>query len=89
MRIMKGPGSSIFLFSGPQTCNAGDSAFPSFGVGTSKTFHYLHCGDFRASPQHANHPAIAGKKLDLIYLDTTYCTAKVCVLDQPVWERFS
>ncbi|EJD48048.1 DRMBL-domain-containing protein [Auricularia subglabra TFB-10046 SS5] len=72
------PGSSLFLFSGKQTVNAGDSAFHSHGVGADKVFRYLHCGDFRASPRHVMHPAIKGKRLDLIYLDTTYLNAKYC-----------
>ncbi|KAH7105873.1 DRMBL-domain-containing protein [Auriculariales sp. MPI-PUGE-AT-0066] len=77
------PGSSLFLFTGPQTCNAGDSTFHSRDVGSGKTFRYLHCGDFRASPQHALHPAIGGKRLDLVYLDTTYLSAKYCFPPQP------
>jgi len=32
----------------------------------------LHCGDFRADPRHVHHPAIRGKYLDAVYLDTTY-----------------
>lgn len=40
-------------------------------------FRYLHCGDFRASPQHVLHPAVKGKKLDHVYLDTTYLDPKV------------
>jgi len=35
-------------------------------------FRILHCGDFRASPLHVLHPAIRGKYLDAVYLDTTY-----------------
>lgn len=42
------PGSSLFLFEGPQTANAGDSSFRSPYVGTKRVFRYLHCGDFRA-----------------------------------------
>ncbi|KZV96408.1 DRMBL-domain-containing protein [Exidia glandulosa HHB12029] len=71
------PGSSLFLFTGKQTVNAGDSTIKSSGVGTGKVYRYLHCGDFRASPAHVLHPAIKGKKLDLVYLDTTYLNAKV------------
>ncbi|CCM06966.1 uncharacterized protein FIBRA_09280 [Fibroporia radiculosa] len=70
------PGSCLFLFEGPQTVNAGDSAFKSSFVGSSKTFRYLHCGDFRASPRHVNHPSVKGKLLDHVYLDTTYLDPK-------------
>ncbi|KAF8262628.1 DNA repair metallo-beta-lactamase-domain-containing protein [Lactarius quietus] len=66
------PGSALFLFEGPQTVNAGDSIYKSSHVGSTRTFRYLHCGDFRASPQHTLHPAVKGKRLDIIYLDTTY-----------------
>ena len=66
------PGSCLFLFEGRQTVNAGDSTFRSPFVGSSKVFRYLHCGDFRASPQHILHPAIKGKRVDHVYLDTTY-----------------
>ncbi|KAH9988396.1 DRMBL-domain-containing protein [Russula vinacea] len=66
------PGSSLFLFEGPQTVNAGDSTYKSSYVGSDRIFRYLHCGDFRASPQHTLHPAIKGKRIDTIYLDTTY-----------------
>jgi len=71
------PGSSLFFFEGNQTVNAGDSTFNSSHVGTSKTFRYLHCGDFRASPQHVLHPAVKGKMIDHVYLDTTYLDPKV------------
>lgn len=57
--------------------NAGDSAFKSPFVGSSKIFRYLHCGDFRASPQHVLHPAVKGKHLHHVYLDTTYLDHKV------------
>ncbi|KDQ11929.1 hypothetical protein BOTBODRAFT_113798 [Botryobasidium botryosum FD-172 SS1] len=72
------PGSTLFLFDGLQTVNAGDSEFHSSWVGSSKRFRYLHCGDFRASPRHAEHPAVKGKRLDLVYLDTTYLDPKYC-----------
>lgn len=71
------PGSCLFLFEGPQTVHAGDSAFRSPFVGATRTFRYLHCGDFRASPQHVLHPAIRGKHIDHVYLDTTYLDPKV------------
>jgi hypothetical protein len=57
--------------------HAGDSTYKSPHVGSARTFRYLHCGDFRASPQHVLHPAVKGKKLDVIYLDTTYLDPKV------------
>jgi hypothetical protein len=75
------PGSSLFLFEGPQTCHiltppAGSTkpAIPPRHI----TFRYLLCGDFRASPRHTNHPTIKGKRLDIIYLDTTYCNPRYC-----------
>lgn len=34
--------------------------------------------DFRASPAHVLHPALKDKKLDIIYLDTTYLDVKYC-----------
>lgn len=76
-----GPGSSLFLFEGLQTVNAGDSSFTSPFIGSSRLFRYLHCGDFRASPRHALHPAVKGKNFHHIYLDTTY-------LDPKVWEAW-
>jgi hypothetical protein len=71
------PGSALFLFEGRQTAHAGDSAFKSPHVGSNRTFRYLHCGDFRASPQHVLHPAVKEKKIDTVYLDTTYLDPKV------------
>ncbi|KAG8966809.1 hypothetical protein FRC03_011332 [Tulasnella sp. 419] len=70
------PGSALFVFYGKQTVNAGDIDFPSPHVGTERIFRYLHCGDFRASPRIALHPAIKDKRLDLCYLDTTYLDPK-------------
>ncbi|EIN09596.1 DRMBL-domain-containing protein [Punctularia strigosozonata HHB-11173 SS5] len=81
------PGSCLFLFEGPQTVNAGDSNYNSPFVPSNSTFkatkqarmfRYLHCGDFRASPRHVNHPAVKGKKIDVVYLDTTYLDLKYC-----------
>lgn len=72
-----GPGSCLFLFEGKQTVNAGDSTYHSAFVGTARIFRYLHCGDFRACPQHVQHPNVQNKRLDLIYLDTTYLDPKV------------
>ena len=66
------PGSCLFLFEGPQTRHI--LPLPPASV----TFRYLHCGDFRASPRHTNHPLIKGKRLDIIYLDTTYCNPRYC-----------
>lgn len=74
---LAGPGSCLFFYEGPQTIDAGDSAFKSPFVGSSQTFRYLHCGDFRASPRHVLHPAVKGKRIDHIYLDTTYLDPKV------------
>lgn len=71
------PGSCLFFFEGPQTVNAGDSNFKSYLIGSSKIFKYLHCGDFRASPRHILHPAVYGKLIDQVYLDTTYLDPKV------------
>ncbi|KAG1792628.1 DRMBL-domain-containing protein [Suillus plorans] len=78
------PGSCLFLFEGPQTVHAGDSAFKSPFVGSGKTFRYLHCGDFRASPQHVMHPAVRGKQIDHVYLDTTYLDSKYTFPPQPL-----
>ena len=71
------PGSCLFFFEGLQTVNSGDSIFKSPFVGSPKVFRYLHCGDFRASPRHVLHPAVKGKKIDHVYLDTTYLDPKV------------
>ncbi|KIJ61948.1 hypothetical protein HYDPIDRAFT_176722 [Hydnomerulius pinastri MD-312] len=78
------PGSCLFFFEGQQTVNAGDSAFKSQYVGSSKFFRYLHCGDFRASPRHVLHPAVKGKHIDHIYLDTTYLDPKYIFPPQPL-----
>ncbi|ORY34687.1 DNA repair metallo-beta-lactamase-domain-containing protein [Naematelia encephala] len=77
------PGSSIFLFEGPQTVNAGDSGFKSPYVGSKRVFRYLHCGDFRACPKMVLHPDIARAKIDTCYLDTTYLNPKYCFPPQP------
>ncbi|RXK36592.1 DNA cross-link repair 1A protein [Tremella mesenterica] len=78
------PGSSIFLFEGRQTVNAGDSGFTSPYVGSKRVFRYLHCGDFRACPKMVLHPAIAKAKIDTCYLDTTYLNPKYCFPPQPL-----
>nr|XP_031858424.1 uncharacterized protein CI109_006187 [Kwoniella shandongensis]KAA5525496.1 hypothetical protein CI109_006187 [Kwoniella shandongensis] len=77
------PGSSIFLFEGPQTVNAGDSGFASPYVGSKRIFRYLHCGDFRACPKMVLHPAIARAPIHTCYLDTTYLNPKYCFPPQP------
>jgi DNA cross-link repair 1A protein len=79
------PGSCLFFFEGQQTIDAGDSAFKSPFIGSSRIFRYLHCGDFRASPRHVLHPAVKGKHIDHIYLDTTYLDPKVC--RHPLFNR--
>ncbi|KAF8449161.1 DRMBL-domain-containing protein [Boletus edulis BED1] len=78
------PGSSLFFFEGQQTIDAGDSAFKSPFIGSSRSFRYLHCGDFRASPRHVLHPAVNGKRIDHIYLDTTYLNPKYTFSPQPL-----
>ncbi|THH11324.1 hypothetical protein EW145_g729 [Phellinidium pouzarii] len=78
------PGSCLFLFEGQQTINAGDSAYKSPFVGSTRMFRYLHCGDFRACPQHALHPAVRGRRIDTVYLDTTYLNPRYCFPPQPL-----
>lgn len=78
------PGSCLFYFEGLQTTDAGDSAFKSTHVGTKRVFRYLHCGDFRASPQHVLHPAIRGNQMDHVYLDTTYLDPQYSFPPQPL-----
>lgn len=68
------PGSSLFLFQKP--------------LNGSYTRRILHCGDFRACPEHVEHPdlkpdvvdAVSGKirqqKIDICYLDTTYLSPR-------------
>ncbi|EGE00065.1 DNA repair protein Pso2/Snm1 [Trichophyton tonsurans CBS 112818] len=71
------PGSSLFLFEKP------------IGKGKNARIHrILHCGDFRASSAHINHPLlrpniqdrhtgkITEQKIDVCYLDTTYLNPK-------------
>lgn len=36
----------------------------------------LHCGDMRWQPGMADHPALAGRSLDVLYLDTTYASPR-------------
>ncbi|KAF9525372.1 DNA repair metallo-beta-lactamase-domain-containing protein [Crepidotus variabilis] len=78
------PGSCLFFYEGPQSVDAGDSTFKSKFVGSSRVFRYLHCGDFRASPKHVLHPAVKGKKIDHVYLDTTYLDPKYTFPPQPL-----
>ncbi|KAJ5917217.1 hypothetical protein N7466_010771 [Penicillium verhagenii] len=71
------PGSSLFLFE------------KNFGSGpNARRERILHCGDFRASPDHIRHPLlcpnpvnpVTGKprqqRIDTCYLDTTYLSPK-------------
>ncbi|GAA5931232.1 hypothetical protein JCM1841_000868 [Sporobolomyces salmonicolor] len=105
------PGSVLFLFEGPHT----DPKSP-YTKSPERIFRYLHCGDFRASPQHILHPCMSFpkpsssssssgtstcnsaatlsashvlspspsllnrtlKKLDALYLDTTYLAPAYC-----------
>ncbi|KAJ9122410.1 hypothetical protein QFC22_001833 [Naganishia vaughanmartiniae] len=78
------PGSSLFLFEGKQTVNAGDSSIKSPYIGGKRIWRYLHCGDFRACPEMVLHPAIKDKKLDVVYLDTTYLNPHYCFPPQPL-----
>ncbi|TGZ80648.1 DRMBL-domain-containing protein [Ascodesmis nigricans] len=57
------PGSMLFLFE--KNSNG------------KKTTRVLHCGDFRACPEHLTHPLLRPpNKIDTIYLDTTYLNPK-------------
>ncbi|GEM08342.1 DNA repair protein Pso2/Snm1 [Rhodotorula toruloides] len=100
------PGSVLFLFEGPHT-----NPKSPFTKTPNRIFRYLHCGDFRASPQHILHPCMSHptpatsrmmarassstsqslssqphdplpgrtlKRLDAIYLDTTYLSPSYC-----------
>lgn len=71
------PGSSLFLFE------------KSFGSGpAARRQRILHCGDFRASPTHIEHPLLRPdpinpvtgqprqQRIDTCYLDTTYLNPK-------------
>lgn len=71
------PGSSLFLFE------------KSFGGGpNARRQRILHCGDFRASPTHVQHPLLQPnpinpvtgqprqQRIDTCYLDTTYLSPK-------------
>ncbi|KAJ5698828.1 DNA cross-link repair protein pso2/snm1 [Penicillium macrosclerotiorum] len=71
------PGSSLFLFE------------KSFGSGPhARRQRILHCGDFRASPDHVRHPLLRPnpndpttgqprqQRIDSCYLDTTYLNPK-------------
>ncbi|KAF3481866.1 DNA cross-link repair protein pso2/snm1 [Arthroderma uncinatum] len=71
------PGSSLFLFE------------KRIGNGKGERMHrILHCGDFRASSAHVNHPLLrpdtedphtgqsVQQRIDVCYLDTTYLNPK-------------
>jgi len=79
------PGSALFHFRGPQTRHIlpppPGGHHPALRKGMST---YLHCGDFRACPAHVEHPTVKAHKLDIIYLDTTYCNARYCFPPQPL-----
>ncbi|KAJ3291013.1 DNA break repair nuclease, partial [Blyttiomyces sp. JEL0837] len=63
------PGAVLFLCEIPQGSTDNQQS-----VKKLKPIRYLHTGDFRAHPSHAQHPAVqACLPLDSIYLDTTYC----------------
>ncbi|KAH8832957.1 DRMBL-domain-containing protein [Flagelloscypha sp. PMI_526] len=78
------PGSCLFFFEGKQTIDAGDSIYTSPHVGGTKIWRYLHCGDFRACPEHVLHPQVKGKRIDHVYLDTTYLDPKYTFPPQPL-----
>ncbi|KAI9035146.1 DNA cross-link repair protein PSO2 [Aspergillus affinis] len=71
------PGSALFLFE--KTTESGSSI---------KIQRVLHCGDFRASPTHVQHPLLRPEvidsatgrsrqqRIDACYLDTTYLSPK-------------
>ncbi len=77
------PGSSLFLFEKPM----GDGP-------RARVQRVLHCGDFRACPEHIKHPklmpdiidSVSGKtkqqKIDVCYLDTTYMNPKYAFPEQ-------
>ena len=72
------PGSSLFLF---------EKTFGGQGR-SARVQRVLHCGDFRASPDHLRHPLLSSSvgdsgtgisqqpKIDICYLDTTYLSPK-------------
>ncbi|GFP52421.1 DNA cross-link repair protein pso2/snm1 [Trichoderma asperellum] len=68
------PGSSLFLFQ------------KSFGNGPNKrTKRILHCGDFRACPEHVRHPLL---KPDAMSFKRVLTSARQCLLTQIVPMTF-
>jgi DNA cross-link repair 1A protein len=59
--------------------HCGGQSLPSpFCLPHSLTLASANITDFRASPAHVLHPSIKGKKIDIVYLDTTYLDSKYC-----------
>jgi DNA cross-link repair 1A protein len=56
----------MFLFKVP--ARAGPTPLPAQTI--------LHTGDLRWHPRMANHPALRGTRIDILFLDTTYCLPK-------------
>jgi DNA cross-link repair 1A protein len=58
------PGAAMFLFKVPPSSPG------------SKAQVILHTGDMRWQPWMAEHPALKGQQVDILILDTTYCTPR-------------
>ncbi|KAK0554084.1 DNA cross-link repair protein PSO2/SNM1 [Tilletia horrida] len=71
------PGSNLFLFEGPQTV---DILRPQQSFSGKKQFRALHCGDFRASPRHTNHPKVLGVESQ----DEQQAASEVPLLSKPL-----